>query len=328
MMYKPGLTTEYPGCILYLNHDNPGPSGGVKVIYEHVGHLVRNGYRAAVVHLHQGFTPAWFQGDVPVLYCDSNLNLQPDDILVLPEDHAGFLELFCSTPLRKIVFCQNHHYYFEGLKNADSWHSLGVSGVMACSEVVADFLGTTMGISGVQTVHCAVSPLFGCSSHKKLQIAYMPRKRPLEAQFIRGLCTHMLGPQFPVEWIALDGVPQHVVARTLSESSLFLSLSRLEGFGLPPLEAMASGCLVVGFTGFGGMEYATRENGFWCGEDDLVTCARTLAMAVRMVYEKHPDVSLITAAALSTAAAYTVQRQEQELLQALHRIIYTMDGEQ
>ena len=94
-------------------------------------------------------------------------------------------------------------------------------------------------------------------------------------------------------------------------------MSRLEGFGLPPLEAMASGCLVVGFTGFGGLEYATKENGFWCGEDDLVTCACTLATAVRLVREQHPLVEQTVAAALQTAAAYSSLRQEQELLYAI-----------
>ncbi len=323
MIHKPGLNAEYPGRILYLNHDNPGPSGGVKVIYEHVGHLVRNGYPAAVVHLHQGFKPDWFESDAPVLYCDTNFNPQPDDLIILPEDHAGFLELFRTVPGRKVVFCQNHFYLFEGMKNTGSWREMGISGVMACSDVVADFITTNLDAPAVQTVHCAVSPLFRPSSHKKLQIAYMPRKRPLEAQFIQRLCERMLGPQFPMEWVALDGVPQTAVARTLSESSLFLSLSRLEGFGLPPLEAMASGCLVVGFTGFGGLEYANGENGFWCAEDDLVACARTLATAVRMVWEKSPEVERIVSAAQQTAAAYTVQRQEQELLQAIQHVMRT-----
>ena len=317
MTEKSRLTAKNSGRILYLNHDNPDPSGGVKVIYEHVAHLLRNGYCAAVVHLRQGFKPAWFEGNVPVLYCDANLNLQPDDLIILPEDHAGFFEIFHAAPVRKVVFCQNHFYLFQGLANADSWESFGISGVMACSDVVADFIRTHLGIMDVQTVHCATPTLCAPSPRKKLQIAYMPRKRQMEAQFIKSLCTRMLGSEFPVEWVALDGIPQTVVGQTLAESALFLSLSRLDGFGLAPLEAMASGCLVVGFTGFGGLEYATKENGFWCGEDDLVTCACTLATAVRLVREQHPLVEQTVAAALQTAAAYSSLRQEQELLYAI-----------
>lgn len=50
----------HTGRILYMNHDNPYPSGGVRVIYSHVRHLVRNGFNAFVVHQKQDFRPPWF----------------------------------------------------------------------------------------------------------------------------------------------------------------------------------------------------------------------------------------------------------------------------
>jgi len=43
-----------------------------------------------------------------------------------------------------------------------------------------------------------------------------------------------------------------VVADILRSSRVFLSFSQREGFGLPPLEALACGCAVVGYHGFGG----------------------------------------------------------------------------
>jgi len=36
---------------------------------------------------------------------------------------------------------------------------------------------------------------------------------------------------------------------------LFLSFCHHEGFAVPPLEALASGCSVIGYNGFGGREY-------------------------------------------------------------------------
>jgi glycosyltransferase involved in cell wall biosynthesis len=74
------------------------------------------------------------------------------------------------------------------------------------------------------------------------------------------------------------------VAQTLAESQVFVSLSKDEGLGLPPLEAMAAGCLVAGFTGGGGQEFATPANGLWVGEAQLPELAlaigRLLAMDV------------------------------------------------
>lgn len=305
------------GRILYLNHDNPAPSGGVQVIYDHVQHLVRNGYQAHVVHHRTGFKPPCFTEQVPILYLDQQFQLYPDDLIIIPEDHAGFLELFRTVSVRKIMFCQNHFYLYEGLKQHNTLSSFGISGVMACSDTVSDFIRCHLKTPQVLTVHNAVAERFQASSFKKLQVAYMPRKRPLEANFIKNLCISLLDPAIPVSWAAIDNMTQEQAATIMGESALFLSLNRLEGFGLPPLEAMASGCLVIGFTGFGALEYATPENGFWCPEDDLVACARGLADAIRMVYQQAPQVGRMLTAAQQTAAAYSSQRQERELLHAI-----------
>lgn len=312
--------------ILYLNHDNPAPSGGVRVIYDHVNLLVRNGYNAFVVHCRGGFRPDWFEADVPILYCDAGFTLLPDDLLILPEDHAGFLDLFRNAPVRKVLFCQNHFYIYEGLKQHDTMQSLGISGGMACSDMVADFMQAHLKVPHVQTVHNAVAANYANAPRKKLQVACMPRKRPLEANFIRNACLSLLEATLPLEWVAIDAMPHDAVEQILGESALFLSLSRLEGFGLPPLEAMAKGCLVVGFTGFGGREYARPNNGLWCGEDDLVACAHALAKGVGMIVQGDTAVDILVANAMATAAQYTLERQERELLQALHYFLHLPGG--
>lgn len=308
------------GRILYMNHDNPQPSGGVQVIYDHVRHLVRNGYDAYVVHFRSGFKPAWFDGQVPTLYCDQPFQVTPDDLILIPEDHAAFLEFFRDVPARKVLFCQNHFYLFEGLKAGHSLQSLDIAGVMACSDVVADFVRTYLQPPLLQTVHNAVATCFQPRSPKKLQVAFMPRKRPLEANFIKKLCLSLLPPDLAVTWVAIDNMTQEQAAAIMAESALFLALNRLEGFGLPPLEAMACGCLVAGFTGFGAREYATPENGIWCGEDDLVGCAQALAHLIQLVSRDDPTVPLMRVAARATAARYSSQRQEQELLLAVQQL--------
>ncbi|WP_238555543.1 glycosyltransferase [Chryseobacterium sp. P1-3] len=49
------------------------------------------------------------------------------------------------------------------------------------------------------------------------------------------------------------------VAQHLKESAFFLSFNHREGFGLPPVEAMACGCFVIGYSGQGGKEYFKEE---------------------------------------------------------------------
>lgn len=51
------------------------------------------------------------------------------------------------------------------------------------------------------------------------------------------------------------GTPHHDVLKEMSRNRYFLWLSQVEGFGIPPLEAMMCGCAVVGFHAGGGLSY-------------------------------------------------------------------------
>jgi glycosyltransferase involved in cell wall biosynthesis len=122
-------------------------------------------------------------------------------------------------------------------------------------------------------------------------------------------------------WLKLDELPIDRVAASLAESAIFLSLSYLEGLGLPPLEAMASGCVVVGYHGYGGLEYATQENGFWCEEQDPIACIEKLKEVLPMIHRGDDKIKQVVEAGFRTAAKYTPQRQEQELIQFMNRVM-------
>jgi glycosyltransferase involved in cell wall biosynthesis len=108
----------------------------------------------------------------------------------------------------------------------------------------------------------------------------MPRKRAIEAVYIRDMFRFTYPHYRHWEWREISNVGEAEAARMMGEARVFLSLSRLEGLGLTPLEAMASGCVVAGFTGIGGREYATPDNGFWVNENDFPACNTALAQAV------------------------------------------------
>src|SRR6185503_8770502 len=102
---------------------------------------------------------------------------------------------------------------------------------------------------------------------KQPMISYMPRKRASEAEVIQNLFQRFHPRHRQRDWRRLENTPEPAVARAFGDSDLFLSLSRMESVGMTPLEAMASGCICAGFTGVGGQEYATPDNGFWVPED-------------------------------------------------------------
>src|SRR5262249_4633200 len=104
------------------------------------------------------------------------------------------------------------------------------------------------------------------------------------------------------------------IAQRLGESTLYLSLARFESFGLSTLEALASGCLVAGFTGLGGRDYATAQNGFWAAEDDCLECVDQLTRAVRLMVEGGEQYRAMVEAAQGAAEYYNRARFQSRLL--------------
>ena len=300
--------------ILYLNHDSPVPAGGVRTIYYHVSHLVKNGYPAFVVHNQPGFKPSWFEPDVPIVYLTKEFQLSPDDIVVIPEDYGAALDAFRNIHVRKYIFCQNHFYVFKGLHNGSNWEDFGISGVFCCSEIIGEFIRSVFDYREVPVIHNAIPLDVFRPGKKKLQIAYMPRKRPFELDFIRNLFNRMYGQFKQVPWVCIDKMDEPKVAEVLGESAIFLSTSLYEGLGLPPLEAMACSCVTVGFHGYGGLEYATDDNGFWCEEGNIIECARTLGHVVALIDNDDEKIGKIKEQALKIAHEYNFIRQEKELI--------------
>lgn len=301
------------GRILYICHDTHVPSGGVKVIYHHVSHLVKNGYPAFVVHNKADFSLPWLKCEAPRLYFEKDLRIFPKDIVVIPEDHNAALEAFRKVAVKKYVFCQNHFYIFKGLKD-HTWDNFGISSVFCCSEIIGEFIRSVLGYSEVPVIHNAIPLDVFKPAKKKLQIAYMPRKRPFELDFIRNLFTRMYGQFKQVPWVCINKMDEAKVAEVLSESAIFLSTSLYEGFGLPPLEAMACGCIVIGFHGYGGLEYATDDNGFWCEEGNLIECAKTLGHVISLIDDGSETIHKVKEEGLKTTGGYTFDRHEKELI--------------
>ena len=309
------------GRILYVVHDNPSPSGGIKNVYDHVLHLAKAGYPAFVVHAGDGFRPPWFHRDVPVLYTCRDLQVTPQDALVIPEDFTAALLAAKDIAAKKFVFCQNHFYIFAGLPGGETWRSLNIGGVIASSDQIRSFVQWAFGYADVPVIPYAIAPEIFCPEVKKLQIAVMPRKRAFEVKFIRDAFHQAFGEHGDVPWVVLDGASEEDVAGTLRHSAVFLSMNRFEGFGLPPLEAMACGCIVVGFHGWGALDYARSDNGFWCEEENLTECVRKLAEVCTLFKTNAERLTQMRHRAMETAAGYRPERQRDTLLDFWRKVM-------
>lgn len=304
----PRLTTsdvvDHPPTVFYLAPDLPQPSGGTRTIYRHVDLLNAAGVPAAVIHEQRGFRCRWFANETRVVAA-GQVRLGPDDLLVVPEWYAvGFDRLPAAT--RKVIFNQGPYHTFDRVRydrtgpGAPYTTLPNLVGILTVSRDAAQLLRCTFpGIA----VHHARAVVDGNRFRPPdrpagRRIAYMPRRRAAEREHL----FHILrarGSLTGWELVPIDGRSEAETAELMRSCAIFLSFSEREGFGLPPAEAMASGCYVVGFTGLGGRDYFDPAYCTPVAECDLYAYVMAVEEAMRR-YDASPE--SLAAAGLAASA--------------------------
>lgn len=305
--------------VLYICHDNPRPSGGIRVLYRHVEALRNGGIDAYVVHFSPEFRPAWFDSEAPVVYASAGLALSPADWVVIPEDHRQALAGLRGVACRKAILCQGHYLVFDGIEPGECWKDYGVSEVLVTSRPIADFVRQTFAVSPtfvpLSIDHAIFRPPAEPSA-RKLQVAYMPRKGPRHIRMAQGILRQRAPQLASIPWVAIDNLHESQVAALFRESAFFLATGYQEGFGLPPVEAMACGALVIGYQAGGGADYATDQNGLWVADEDTLGLADTLIEALGSYAHdpRAPRWEVMRRAGLATASRYIASAEREALL--------------
>lgn len=294
---------------LFLCPDVPHATGGVTKIYEFAAALKNAGQDVAVVHQDPQYRPNWFATDVPITG-RQNTVVGADDLLVVPE--------FMSTLLPQLRGCTKVILNQNSFSHGAIWFQ---------DELVCSIVSTSQYIQRyIQFVHPEIASftielgydrsVFNATNALKMkQVAYMPRRRGEDSKRIIQALDRR-GALIGWTVVAIDGLPAQEVSRVLRESMIFLSFSQREGFGLPPLEAMACGCLVVGFHGLGGAEFFDPAYCYPIPEDDICTFQETLEVLLA-----NPEVESIckakgVAAAKAITDQYSMARQDADAVAA------------
>ena len=287
-------------------------AGGIKVGYQHVALLQRAGYDAAV------FQPegraSWFQSTVEVI-AGRELTVGADDILVIPEGLGLSRELIAGRRNRLFMFCQNQHYVFHELISDRSHYELGIERIYTCGVTTKRFLERVFGYTDIGLIPHYIDKARFARREKKVQIAFMSRKLPAHARLIRNIFQTKFPEYKSVPWRDINGVSESETAEIMSTSLAFLALSHQESQPLPPLEAMASGCAVVGFHGMGALEYATKDNGIWLFSDEVEEAADGLYRCIKGLETGDALVTAMVKNGEATARRYDIEQTNRCLLE-------------
>jgi hypothetical protein len=306
------------GRIFYYLHDAVQPSGGVGVLYEHVAVLRRAGFDAHILHNASGFLPTWLTPDVPIAYAQDRIALRSADVIVIPEDFTSAVRALAKFNCRRIIFCQNQYYAAAALHTLGDWRNFGIENVFASSETILDFLGVA-GWPKATLVPYAIDPAKFTAAQKERQIALMPRKRRLDADFIAYTFLHKFPALRHWAWLRLDGVHRDEVARVMAQAAIFLTLGDHESMGLPALEAMLSGALVTGFHGDGdlGLPHAANA-GLWVSSP--LAAADALGTLASWFETDDPRAARLRQAGTEFAARYSLAARDLALISFWERM--------
>ena len=292
------------GRIVFLNpFARTEISGGIKTAYRHAELLAEMGFDACV-YQPEG-PPGWFETRAKVLR--SLTPPGPHDVLIFPEAINGpLVELArAKTAATKVLFCQAQYYALFNTVPPEEYRALGFGRVACQSAIAKGFLERVLHLNDVALIPCFIDTALFHPREKTIQIAAIPKKLPREAAAIHSVFRLKYPELASVPWAVIENTPEREIADIFGHSTIVLSLPFLESFGLVPLEAMASGAIVVGFHGHGALEYATAENGFWFPSDHIEETADALAHVVRGLQARDPAILRMLETGHATAARYS-----------------------
>jgi len=302
--------------IYYVVHSNGGITGGQKMAVRHVETLRDLGFDAYVYVANQ--PPGRLSHRAPL----ARGHIAPGSVVVIPDDSADVMQQCAGKSWRTVVFAQNP--YYMAANGLDGIDLLAHSHPLVFMTVGARFVATLRRLypaAEIEFVRCfADERAFRPGLAKQPLIALTPRKRRTEAMAIAALFRRLHPHQKGFDWAQVANASESETAEAFGRSAVFLSLSRLESVGMTTLEAMASGCLCAGFTGIGGLEYATEANGFWVPEDDCEAAADALAEACDLVAAGGPELARRIEAGYETARQWSYAAFREQLEEAWMRL--------
>ena len=245
--------------IYYLCPDYQLPSGGTRTLYWQVAQLRNSGLDAWIVHQKSGFSLTWHDIKVPVTSLEDRPHLNPEDILVFSEGMLAMMQQMAKVTVRKVVVALNWTPAYLQLEADDSWSNYSIQAVLSDSPIIANYVQWRMNLP-VTVVPTYINPelYYYEPVAKKPLIVYMPHKSE-DVAIIRGVLEQRGGIFTNFSWQLLRDFSQADYANYLRQATFYIPPSAQEGGNIAVLEAMACGCIVVGYNGVGGKDFMIGE---------------------------------------------------------------------
>jgi hypothetical protein len=249
----------------------------VRFIYEIAYALKQNNFNPIILHEKSDYSGVskWldekYMSELPHQAIEGqNLQIAPEDFIVVPEIFGFVMDQIKNLPCGKIVLSQSYAYVVETLQPGQNWAQFGFLKCITTSDIQKQYLEKVMR----QTTFDIIKPTIGES--------FEPRKLPPmpivavhsreQSDTINLIKTFYLKfPQY--RWFTfkdLRGLSEKEFAETLKECFLSVWIDNESGFGTFPLESMACGVPVMAKVPDVQPEWMNENNGMWVTDKTLM----------------------------------------------------------
>ena len=264
--------------IYFLVQDTKGnPKASIRHIYQIALTLKNNGYNPIIIHESKDYKGVgeWLSNEYMELphQCieGENLQISPEDIIVIPELYGHVMDQLKNFPCGKIVLCQAYDHMLETLAPGSNWSTYGFYKCITTSEFQKKYISEIMRGASIDIIEPTIPSVFSKKDKPSKPIISIHTRDPRDtAKIIKSF--YLKYPQF--RWITfrdLRGITQTDFSKFLKESFVSVWVDNESGFGTFPLESMASGTPVIGRIPYIEPEWINEKNGIWTTNNfDLV----------------------------------------------------------
>jgi hypothetical protein len=271
------ILREKQARIYFLVQDTKGNAkASVRLIYQMAKTLKDNGFNPIILHEKSDYAGvvAWLNEEYMSLphraIEGQNLEISPEDFLVIPEVFGFVMDQVKQLPCAKIVLTQQYAHMLETLQPGQTWNQFGFLKCITTSSKQKEYIERVMRQVSFDIIDPLISEEFTPKSTPAMPIIGVHTKEQSDA--INLIKTFYLKfPQY--RWFTfrdLRGLSEKEFANSLRDCFLSVWIDDHSGFGTFPLESMKSNVPVIGKVPNLSPDWMSEDNGIWVTDQTLL----------------------------------------------------------
>jgi len=257
--------------IYLLVQDTKGNArASVSYIYNLGMSLLKHGYNPIMLHEKpdymgvSGWLGETYMESLPHKAIEGqNLEISPDDFIVIPELYGFVMSQITNLPCGKIVLCQSYDHMLETLQPGQTWSQLGFFKCITTSETQKEYIENVMRNVSFDVITPHISDNFQKQTlPAKPIIAIHSREQRDSINLIKSF--YLKFPQY--RWITfrdMRGLSEKEFATTLQDCFLSVWIDETSAYGTYPLESMKTNVPVLGLVPHLVPNWMNEDNGIW-----------------------------------------------------------------